>query len=104
MAIMRLIVASRRATVSCSLYFSSFVIGDFVMVASRNRGIKKTKLRDYSHLVLTAEERKAVSAAAHSMDQHPIVTAILGYVLVEHELDVLLRKKFRKTDDATWTE
>jgi DNA-binding MltR family transcriptional regulator len=74
------------------------------MVASRNRGKKKPKLRDYSHLVLTAEERNAVSAAAHSMDQHPIVTAILGYVLVEHELDVLLRKKFRKTDDATWTE
>jgi DNA-binding MltR family transcriptional regulator len=74
------------------------------MVASRNRGKKKPKLRDYSHLVLTAEERKAVSAAAHSMDQHPIVTAILGYVLVEHELDVLLRKKFKKTDDATWTE
>lgn len=74
------------------------------MAASRNRGRKKPKLRDYSHLVLTAEERKAVSAAAHSMEQHPIVTAILGYVLVEHELDVLLRKKFKKTDDATWTE
>jgi DNA-binding MltR family transcriptional regulator len=74
------------------------------MAASRNRGKKKPKLRDYSHLVLTEEEKEAVSAAAHSLDQHPIVTAILGYVLVEHELDILLRKKFKKKDDDTWAE
>lgn len=74
------------------------------MAASRNRGRKKPKLKDYSQLVLTAEERSVISAVAHSMEQHPIVTAILGYVLVEHELDVLLRKKFKKTDDPTWAE
>jgi DNA-binding MltR family transcriptional regulator len=72
------------------------------MEASRNRGNKKPKLRDYSHLVLTDEEKKAVEAAAHSVQQHPIVTAILGYVLVEHELNILVRKKFKKTDDDTW--
>jgi DNA-binding MltR family transcriptional regulator len=74
------------------------------MAASRNRGRKKPKLRDYSHLVLTSEEKEAISAAAHSVEQHPIVTAILGYVLVEHELDILLRQKFRKGDDEIWAE
>lgn len=74
------------------------------MAPSRNRGKIKPKLRDYSHLVLTAEERSAVSAAANSFEQHPIVTAILGYVLVEHELDILLRKKFKKKDDETWRD
>jgi DNA-binding MltR family transcriptional regulator len=72
------------------------------MAASRNRGVKKPKLRDYSHLVLTSEEKEAVAAAAHSVDQHPIVTAILGYVLVEHEIDILIRKKFKKKDETTW--
>jgi DNA-binding MltR family transcriptional regulator len=72
------------------------------MAPSRNRGIKQPKLRDYSHLVLTAEEKEAVAAAAHSVEQHPIVMAILGYVLVEHELDILIRKKFKKRDDDTW--
>jgi len=72
------------------------------MAASRNRGIKKPKLRDYGHLILTDEEKKAVEAAAHSVEQHPIVTAILGYVLVEHEIDILVRKKLKKKDDDTW--
>ena len=66
------------------------------MAASRNRGNKKPKLRDYSHLVLTDEEKKAVEAAAHSVQQHPIVTAILGYVLVEHELKYLSAEKIQE--------
>jgi hypothetical protein len=72
------------------------------MAPSRNRGRKKPKLRDYSHLVLTVEEKEAIAAAAHSIKQHPIVTAILGYVLVEHEIDILVRNKFKKKDDDTW--
>lgn len=74
------------------------------MTPSRNRGKKKSKLRDYSHLALTEEEKEALAAAAHSIEQHPIVTAILGCTLVEHELDSLLRAKFKKRDDDTWRE
>lgn len=72
------------------------------MSPSRNRGKKKPKLRDYSNLVLTGEEKQALHAVAESGDQQPIVTAILGCVLVEHELDVLLRAKLKKRDDETW--
>jgi len=72
------------------------------MAASRNRGQKKPKLRDYSHLVLTPEEKEAVDAVARSIEQHSIVTAILGYVLIEHEIDFLLRRKLKKNDEDTW--
>ena len=74
------------------------------MAPSRNRGKKKPKLRDYSHLALTPEEKDAVSAVAHSVEQNPIATAILGAVLVEHELDGLLRPKFKKIDDDEWRD
>jgi DNA-binding MltR family transcriptional regulator len=72
------------------------------MKPSRNRGVKKPKLRDYSHLILTPEEKEALAAAAHSHNQHPIVIAILACVLIEHELDRLLRNKLKKKDDNTW--
>ena len=72
------------------------------MKPSRNRGVKKPKLRDYSHLVLAPEEKEALAAAAHSQHQHPIVIAILACVLIEHELDRLLRKKLKKNDENTW--
>ena len=72
------------------------------MAASRNRGRPKPKLRDYSHVILTNEEKEALQAAAHSHTQHPVVIAILGCVLLEHELDRLLRNKLRRKDDATW--
>jgi DNA-binding MltR family transcriptional regulator len=72
------------------------------MAASRNRGRKKPKLRDYSHLVLTPEEKDAVDTVARSIEQPSIVTAILGCVLIEHELDILLGKKLKKRDEDTW--
>ena len=67
-----------------------------------SKGARKPKLRDYSRLVLTPEERSAVLNAATDKGQHSIVTAILGYVLVEHELDRLLRRRLQRKDDATW--
>ncbi|WP_315792365.1 MltR family transcriptional regulator [Bradyrhizobium sp. SZCCHNRI1002] len=72
------------------------------MATSRNRGKRKPKLRDYSHLELSWEEIAAVQAVAHSSKQHPIVIAILGYTLVEHELNIVLRTKFKKKDNDTW--
>jgi hypothetical protein len=74
------------------------------MAASRNRGKKKAKLRDYSHLSLTKEEKQTVAAIAHSVEQNPMVTAILGAILVEHELDNLLRPKFKNLDDDEWKD
>jgi hypothetical protein len=68
-----------------------------------SKGRRKPNLRDYSHLVLSDQERQAVQAALRT-DQHPIVTAVLGYVMVEYELDQQLRRKLRKKDDDTWQE
>lgn len=67
-----------------------------------SKGQKKRSLRDYSHPSLTTEEINALRLAAASPDQHSIVIAILCHALVEHELDVLLRRRFKKNDDETW--
>ena len=67
-----------------------------------SRGKPKPKLRDYSHLELSPEERAAISDIAVSTDQHSIVVAILGYVLVEHELDYWLRRRFKRNDKKMW--
>jgi hypothetical protein len=61
----------------------------------------KPKLRDFSRTPLTPEELAALSKAL-SESVHPIVAGILGSILVEHELEVLLRQRFRRKDDATW--
>jgi DNA-binding MltR family transcriptional regulator len=63
---------------------------------------RKTKLRDLSRLPPEYDDLIALSYAVANKDQHPIATAILGAVMVEHELDVLLRSKLRHKDDETW--
>jgi|EndMetStandDraft_3_1072993.scaffolds.fasta_scaffold2428855_1 hypothetical protein len=35
-------------------------------------------------------------------EHHSITTALLGAVIVEHDLETLLRSKFRRKDDETW--
>jgi DNA-binding MltR family transcriptional regulator len=72
-------------------------------MASRNRGQKKLKLRDLSRLPPTREEQDALRAF---LDERapPVAAAILGAVMVEHELDTLLRKRFSRKDDDTWAE
>jgi hypothetical protein len=71
---------------------------------SRNRGKKKPKLRDYSHIKLTPEESNAIRQLLIEREQQPITIAILGAVAVEHELDALLRRQFKRKDDDTWAE
>lgn len=71
-------------------------------MGSRNRGVRKPKLRDLSHAVITSEERKTLMRAL--INTNPIVTAILGAVLVEHELDWLLRGRLSRKDDDTWSD
>jgi DNA-binding MltR family transcriptional regulator len=59
---------------------------------------RKAKLRDLNRLPL---DTSALSDA-FLKPQHPITTAILGAVMVEHELDHLLRSKLKHKDDKTW--
>ena len=68
---------------------------------SRNRGRPKSTLRDLSRTPLTSEERSAVREELQ-VNRSPIVTAILGAAIVEHELEIELRARFRRKDDDTW--
>lgn len=70
---------------------------------SRNRGQPKPKLRDLSVNPLTYEEQNALVTAVGAATT-PITVAILGAVLVEHELETSLRKRLRIPDDKVWTE
>jgi hypothetical protein len=70
---------------------------------SRNRGQSKPKLRDLSVNPLTYEEQTALISAIGAATT-PITVTILGAVLVEHELETSLRKRFRIPDDKLWTE
>lgn len=65
-----------------------------------SRGVKKPKLRDYS-IRATPEEIEALRKAVAAR-KDPLTCAILGSVMVEHELDRLLRNKFARKDDETW--
>jgi hypothetical protein len=70
-------------------------------MAGRNRGRKKPHLRDLSRQHATGDESMAVMAAIETA-QSPITVAILGAALVEQELETILRKKIKRTDDETW--
>jgi hypothetical protein len=70
---------------------------------SRNRGKPKPKLRDLSVNPLTHEEVNALIDAVGAAST-PIAVAILGAVLVEHELEASLRGRLRLPDDKIWEE
>jgi DNA-binding MltR family transcriptional regulator len=59
------------------------------------------KLRNLSRLPPEYDDFVALRKAFLT-PQHPITTAILGAVMVEHELDQLLRSKLKHQDDKTW--
>jgi DNA-binding MltR family transcriptional regulator len=73
-------------------------------MGSGSRGRKKPNLRDYSRVPLTHDEKNALFDAVAGLDRHQIATAILGGVMVEHELEILLRRRFKRNDDDTWKE
>jgi hypothetical protein len=68
----------------------------------KGKGKQKPNLRDLSNISLTREEELALAkAAAHA---NPTVTAIMAAVLVEHELEGLLRRRLHRKDDDTWLD
>src|SRR5215216_2132983 len=71
-------------------------------MASRNRGRKNPKISDLSRIPPTPEEIDALRNAVKQAS--PIATAILCAVMVEHELEALLRQRFPRIDDDTWLE
>jgi hypothetical protein len=70
---------------------------------SRNRGKRKPKLRDLSVNPLTPKEINALLDAINAATA-PIAVAILGAVLVEHELERSLHARLRVRDDAIWQD
>ncbi len=64
-------------------------------------GKRRPNIRDISRQPPTDEERRAVRETMISADA-PIVTAILGAALLEHELEQLLRPRFKRNDGPTW--
>ncbi len=61
---------------------------------------RKTKVGDLSRQTPSREEIKAVRQAF--TDGTPLTSAVLGQAIIEHELETILRKKFKKQDDETW--
>ena len=72
---------------------------------TRNRGKQKPKLRDIIREYPSLEERSAVTEALLGSGPlgPPIVTAILGAALLDLELEKLIRRRFKRRDDKTWT-
>lgn len=70
-------------------------------MASRNRGVKKPKLRDLSQHPLTYAEQLSLLNAV-DISAPPIAAAILGAVLVEHELEASLRRRIPRITDEIW--
>lgn len=66
-----------------------------------SRGKPKPKLRDLSQQPLTSVEQDVLLDALVAATP-PLVTAILGAVMVEHELETSLRRKLPRKDDKTW--
>jgi len=62
---------------------------------------RNPKLRDLSRLPPEYDDIIALNDA-FLRPQQPITTAILGAVMVEHELEQLLRSKLKHKDDETW--
>jgi DNA-binding MltR family transcriptional regulator len=71
-------------------------------LGSRNRGKQKPKLADLSRATLTADDFSALMNAL--ANPSPIAAAIIGAVMVEHELEQFVRRRLSRKDDDTWRE
>jgi len=59
------------------------------------------RFRDLSRLQLASDDLIALTDALGGRE-HPIATAILGAVIVEHDLEQLLRARLKRKDHQTW--
>jgi hypothetical protein len=66
------------------------------------RGSLKPKLRDLSKKILSEEETGQLLEALNNPRQPPVLTAIYGASIVEHDLEQLLRPRIGRNDSATW--
>lgn len=66
-----------------------------------SKGRRKKTLRDLTKTDLTINEGYTLSKAFR-LKTHPTAVAIIGAEMVEHELDLLINKRLRKKDKATW--
>lgn len=74
------------------------------MSRKRNRGRSKPKVSDLSRTPPTREEIEALVEVLDTHSLHPVSAAILGAVLVEHELDGELQDHLPHKDKTVWAE
>jgi len=73
-------------------------------MTSRNRGVKKPKLRDLSGAWPNRKEADALLDSIADDKQHHVTVAILGAALLDYELESRIRKRFPKASDDDWAE
>ncbi len=69
---------------------------------SRNRGKRKPTLRDLSRVHPTREEVEALRDAFSQATAHPITAAVIGAVMIEHQIESMLQQRLPRKDDDTW--
>ena len=69
---------------------------------ARNRGTPKPNLRDLSRKTLSAEEVSHLLSALNNPGQPPVLTAIYGGSIVEHEVEQRIRPRIGRNDPDTW--
>jgi hypothetical protein len=65
-------------------------------------GRRKPDIRDISRQAPDKKEIDQLIDALVKSDAPPIVTAILGVALLEHDLETLLRPRFRASENTVW--
>jgi hypothetical protein len=68
---------------------------------SRNRGVRKPKLRDLGTAALSSEEKDALNNAL-AAQKEPVATAIIGAVAIEYDLESCLRSRIKPKSDEIW--
>ena len=67
-----------------------------------SRGRKKQKLRDLSRAIPTGDE--VIELGRSLVNAHPTAAGILGAVIVEHDIETLLRDRLARNDDQLWLQ
>jgi hypothetical protein len=73
---------------------------------SRNRGMPKRKLRDLSRQTPTPQELDAlIDEMGRTIgNAPPVVTAIFGLAMLDHELESRIRMRLKRKDEETWSK